>query len=101
MNWSPRIHLRWWVERGCQEFKDEIDIDHFEGRSWRGFHHHAALYIAHRSPEGKTAKAARFTTTIPTRLYVLDQNHQHIIVRAFMAQAGMGNWSPCLYSQWH
>ena len=23
--------------------KDELDLDHFEGRSWTGFHHHAAL----------------------------------------------------------
>jgi SRSO17 transposase len=40
------IHLRWRVERDYQELKDEIGIDHFEGRSWRGFHHHAALCIA-------------------------------------------------------
>jgi SRSO17 transposase len=40
------IHMRWRVERDYQELKDEIGIDHFEGRSWRGFHHHAALCIA-------------------------------------------------------
>ena len=40
------IHLRWRIERDYQELKDEIGIDHFEGRSWRGFHHHAALCIA-------------------------------------------------------
>jgi SRSO17 transposase len=40
------IHMRWRIERDYQELKDEIGIDHFEGRSWRGFHHHAALCIA-------------------------------------------------------
>ncbi len=35
--------LRWRVERDYQELKQEIGLDHFEGRTWRGFHHHAAL----------------------------------------------------------
>jgi len=35
--------LRWRVERDYQEMKGEIGLDHFEGRTWRGFHHHAAL----------------------------------------------------------
>jgi len=38
--------LRWRIERDYQELKDEIGLDHFEGRSWRGFHHHASLCIA-------------------------------------------------------
>jgi SRSO17 transposase len=38
--------LRWRIERDYQELKDEFGLDHFEGRSWRGFHHHAALCIA-------------------------------------------------------
>lgn len=40
------IKLRWRVERDYQELKDEIGIDHFEGRGWRGFHHHGVLCIA-------------------------------------------------------
>jgi SRSO17 transposase len=40
--------LRWRVERDYQELKQEIGLDHFEGRTWRGFHHHATLCaIAH------------------------------------------------------
>jgi len=35
--------LRWRVERDYQEMKQEVGLDHFEGRTWRGFHHHAAL----------------------------------------------------------
>lgn len=40
--------LRWRVERDYQELKQEIGLDHFEGRTWRGFHHHVALCaVAH------------------------------------------------------
>ncbi len=40
--------LRWRIERDYQELKQEIGLDHFEGRMWRGFHHHAALCaVAH------------------------------------------------------
>jgi SRSO17 transposase len=40
--------LRWRVERDYQELKQEIGLDHFEGRTWRGFHHHATLCaVAH------------------------------------------------------
>jgi SRSO17 transposase len=34
---------RWQVERGYEQLKGELGLDHFEGRSWPGFHHHAAL----------------------------------------------------------
>ncbi|MEX2503032.1 MAG: IS701 family transposase [Trueperaceae bacterium] len=38
--------LRWRIERDYQELKDELGLDHFEGRNWRGFHHHGVLCIA-------------------------------------------------------
>jgi len=38
--------VRWRIERDYQELKDELGLDHFEGRGWRGFHHHASLCIA-------------------------------------------------------
>ena len=37
---------RWRIERDYQELKSELGLAHFEGRSWRGFHHHATLCIA-------------------------------------------------------
>ena len=37
---------RWIIERDYQELKQEIGLDHYEGRGWRGFHHHASLSIA-------------------------------------------------------
>ena len=38
--------LRWRIERDFEELKQELGLGHFEGRGWRGFHHHAALCIA-------------------------------------------------------
>ena len=37
---------RWRIERDLQELKQEIGLGHYEGRGWRGFHHHASLCIA-------------------------------------------------------
>jgi SRSO17 transposase len=34
---------RWQVERGYEQLKGELGLDHFEGRSWPGFHHHATM----------------------------------------------------------
>ncbi len=36
---------RWAVEQGYQQMKEELGLDHHEGRSWRGFHHHACLVM--------------------------------------------------------
>jgi SRSO17 transposase len=36
-------HQRWKIEQGYQQMKEELGLDHFEGRSWRGFHHHLTL----------------------------------------------------------
>jgi SRSO17 transposase len=38
--------LRWRIERDYQDLKQELGLDHYEGRGWRGFHHHATLCIA-------------------------------------------------------
>ena len=37
---------RWIIERDYQELKQELGLGHYEGRNWRGFHHHATLCIA-------------------------------------------------------
>lgn len=35
--------LRWTIEQGYQQLKEELGLDHFEGRSWLGLHHHVVL----------------------------------------------------------
>ncbi len=48
---TPRLRAvrlwksRWPVEQGYQQMKEELGLAHFEGRSWRGFHHHACLVM--------------------------------------------------------
>jgi len=41
-----RTKLRWRIERDYQELKQEVGFGHYEGRGWRGFHHHTTLCIA-------------------------------------------------------
>ena len=38
--------LRWRIERDYLELKQEVGLGHYEGRGWRGFHHHATLCVA-------------------------------------------------------
>ena len=40
-----RAKHRWIIERDYEELKQELGLGHFEGRGWRGFHHHATLCI--------------------------------------------------------
>jgi SRSO17 transposase len=47
--WQQMINTvmgRWRIERDYQELKQELGLGHYEGRNWRGFHHHACLCIA-------------------------------------------------------
>jgi SRSO17 transposase len=37
---------RWIIERDYEELKQELGLGHYEGRGWRGFHHHATLCVA-------------------------------------------------------
>lgn len=37
---------RWVIERDYEELKQELGLGHYEGRNWRGFHHHATLCVA-------------------------------------------------------
>jgi Transposase DDE domain len=48
---------RWHIEQYFQRSKDDLGLDHFEGRSWRGFHHHLVL----------SAVAYRFILTVYLR----------------------------------
>lgn len=63
---------RWIIERDYQELKQELGLGHFEGRGWRGFHHHATLCIAaygflvaERSRFSPSARAAKLQLRAP------------------------------------
>ncbi len=45
-NLVRQAKLRWRIERDYLELKQELGLGHYEGRGWRGFHHHASLCIA-------------------------------------------------------
>ena len=66
--------LRWRIERDYEELKSELGLAHFEGRGWRGFHHHATLCIAaygflirERAAIPPSGPAWREKPRIPTR----------------------------------
>jgi len=76
MVWQKMINTvmgRWQIERDYQELKQELGLGHFEGRNWRGFHHHASLCIAaygflmlERLFGGKKNSARFKTPAVPT-----------------------------------
>ena len=64
--------LRWRIERDYLELKQEVGLGHYEGRGWRGFHHHATMCIAaygflvserETIPPSAPRRPARFETT--------------------------------------
>jgi SRSO17 transposase len=73
--------LRWRIERDYQELKQEIGLGHFEGRGWRGFHHHATLCIAaygflvSERSRFSPSTSVRLTTGKAFRLSKADQPH--------------------------
>src|SRR5881396_3457016 len=65
--------LRWRIERDYLELKQEVGLGHYEGRGWRGFHHHATMCIAaygflvserETIPPSRPRSAAIFPTSI-------------------------------------
>src|ERR1700731_800132 len=71
--------LRWRIERDYQELKQEVGLGHFEGRGWRGFHHHATLCIAAYGflvSEQATIPPSRPRSAAPFLATVLPDNHR-------------------------
>jgi SRSO17 transposase len=42
---ARQIKAHWVCEQGHQQMKEELGLDHFEGRGWHGLHHHAVLVM--------------------------------------------------------
>jgi SRSO17 transposase len=67
------IKARWVCEQAHQQLKEELGLDHFEGRSWRGLHRHtlmtliAYLFLQHLRLQAATGgeKKDRRTSTAP------------------------------------
>ena len=71
--------LRWRVERDYQELKQEVGLGHFEGRGWRGFHHHATLCIAAYGfliSERETIPPSAAGTTAPRQALAVPEAHR-------------------------
>ena len=66
---AATIKARWACEQMHQQMKNELGLDHFEGRSWRGLHHHALLcqtayaFLQHLRLGGKTPRPTRRRST--------------------------------------
>lgn len=69
--------MRWRIERDYQDLKQDLGLADYEGRGWRGFHHHASLSIAaygflmaqqlrHPDSAGKKNSARRSEPALPT-----------------------------------
>src|SRR4051794_1296807 len=81
------IKARWVCEQLHQQLKDELGLDHFEGRSWRGLHHHALLcllafaFLQHLRLGGKKrrhpARARPAARAEPARRAPADRGRAH------------------------
>ncbi len=67
-----RAKHRWIIERDYEEMKQELGLGHYEGRGWRGFHHHATLctaaygfLIAERSRFSPSARVGHLRLPVP------------------------------------
>jgi SRSO17 transposase len=68
---AATIKARWICEQAHQQLKEELGLDHFEGRSWQGLHRHALMtmiayaFLQHRrlAQAGRKKKNQRPTAT--------------------------------------
>jgi SRSO17 transposase len=79
---AAKIKARWICEQAHQQLKEELGLDHFEGRSWQGLHRHALMtmlafaFLQHRRL--KTAKRGKKNqwTAASTKLAVRPPRHR-------------------------
>src|SRR5438128_199495 len=57
---AATVKARWICEQAHQQLKEELGLDHFEGRSWQGLHRHALMtMIAYAFLQYRRLKTAR------------------------------------------
>jgi SRSO17 transposase len=89
------IKARWVCERAHQQLKEELGLDHFEGRSWRGLHRHALLTLILQHLRLRAAKGEKRSASGPApqpslpaiRRMLLDHLAHAIHLRCPMCQA--------------
>ncbi len=65
-------HLRWTIEQFHREAKQELALDHFEGRTWKGWNHHTAMVLlAYAFLAGLRMQGTDALPTIPATVKLL------------------------------
>ncbi|MGW2769102.1 transposase, partial [Streptomyces sp. NPDC001275] len=67
--------IRWRIEHDYRELKHGLGLDHFEGRSWTGWHHHVTLVTAAHAflteqrliPKADTADSPSTRSSTPSK----------------------------------
>jgi hypothetical protein len=71
---AATIKARWICEQAHQQLKEELGLDHFEGRSWQGLHRHALMtmiafaFLQHRRLKKVKREKKNQRTTTSTKL---------------------------------
>ena len=71
---AATIKARWVCEQAHQQLKEELGLDHFEGRSWQGLHRHALMtmiayaFLQYRRLATARRKKKNQRPTAPTKL---------------------------------
>ena len=79
---AATIKARWICEQAHQQLKEELGLDHFEGRSWRGFHRHALMtmiafaFLQHRRLKKVRRKKKNQRTAPSTKLARRPSRHR-------------------------
>ena len=95
---ASTIKARWVCEQAHQQLKEELGLDHFEGRSWRGLHRHALMtliafcFLQHQRlaavQRGKKPKGPPPQPSLPAiRQALLDHLAQTVRLRCPFCQA--------------
>jgi SRSO17 transposase len=92
---ATTIKARWVCEQAHQQLKEELGLDHFEGRSWQGLHRHALMtmiayaFLQHRrlatARRGKNNRRAPASTKSASGAPCHRQSHASIIASAMSA----------------